>query len=357
MILSYRNIATEKYLICDKIPTMISPEIINDFISAAAQSGLHITDPVFNGIWHRVSVDGDKQGRKSGSYFGLEDGGVFYGYFNNFKNPSISARWRFSDSTVSGSRLDVESWLKKQRARDAERLAGFVRVSDKIVAALDKLPLATAGFPYLKRKRVDAYGLYAYKNKVVMPLRDIHGRIWSAQVIYHDGFKKNVRGGRKVGCFHLIGEIDPRGVIMIAEGYATAATIHQFTGQPVAVAIDAGNLVRVAADFRRQYPNINIVICGDDDRFAYSSVAWRKDGGRVSGREMPNAGRVFATKAAASTGGVAVFPRFHPSDWMGTDFNDAQDYEKAFDELMLFAANEKSSPKERVNYPGLKAGA
>jgi len=319
---------------------MISLEIINNFISAAAQSGLHVTDPVFNGMWHRVSVEGDKRGKKSGSYFGSEDGGVFYGYFNNFKNPDISAKWHFAESSAAVSRIDVESRLKKQRAKENDQLAGFMRVSDKIVAALNKLPPATAEFPYLKRKRVDAYGLYAYQNKIVMPLRDIHGRIWSAQVIYRDGFKKNVRGGRKAGCFHLIGDIDPRGIIMIAEGYATAATIRQFTGQPVAVAVDAGNLVHVATEIRRRYPDINIVICGDDDRFAYSSVVCGKDGGRVVGREMPNTGRVSAIKAAALTGGVAVFPEFHPSDWMGTDFNDAQDYEKAFDELMFFAANE-----------------
>lgn len=61
-----------------------------------------------------------------------------------------------------------------------------------------------------------------------------------------------MKGGRKQGLFHLLGALpaahtnDMAAVVLMAEGYATAATLHMATGHPVAVAFDAGNLTPVA---------------------------------------------------------------------------------------------------------------
>ena len=46
----------------------------------------------------------------------------------------------------------------------------------------------------------------------------------------------------------------PDGLILIAEGYATAASLHQATGHPVAVAFDAGSLAPVSAALRKLIP-------------------------------------------------------------------------------------------------------
>src|SRR5207247_8290229 len=75
--------------------------------------------------------------------------------------------------------------------------------------------------------------------------------------------KLYLAGGRAAGCYHAIGK--PNGVLAVAEGYATAASIHQATGYAVAVAFDAGNLEPVAVALRAKYPELRIVVCADDD--------------------------------------------------------------------------------------------
>lgn len=59
-----------------------------------------------------------------------------------------------------------------------------------------------------------------------------------------------LKGGRKSGLWHWCGDPAGASVLLIAEGYATAASLHQATGRPVAVAFDAGNLAHVAKALR-----------------------------------------------------------------------------------------------------------
>src|SRR5690606_38018467 len=71
----------------------------------------------------------------------------------------------------------------------------------------------------------------------------------------------------KKGHFHLIGS--PQHLVLVAEGYATAASLHEATTFPVAVAFDAGNLAPVAAALRKRYRHARILICADDDIFGH----------------------------------------------------------------------------------------
>lgn len=96
-------------------------------------------------------------------------------------------------------------------------------------------------------------------------------------------------------------------ILGVAEGYATAATAHEATGFPVAVAFDAGNLLPVAKALRGKYPQARIVVFGDDD--AGTAQATGK-----------NPGREKATAAARAVDGVAVLPAGLPPG--GTDWND-----------------------------------
>ena len=96
-------------------------------------------------------------------------------------------------------------------------------------------------------------------------------------------------------------------MVLICEGYATGASLHQATGYPVAVAFDAGNLDKVARALRQQYPAALLVICGDDDR-------------DTEARTGTNTGRSKATAAAQAIKGLALLPEGLPPD--GSDFND-----------------------------------
>lgn len=167
---------------------------------------------------------------------------------------------------------------------------------------------------YLTRKGVHATGLrFARDGWLLVPMRDAAGQLWNVQRIGPNaggGFDKLfLPGGRKSGLWHLLGTVaaDPGAVLLVAEGYATAASLHNGTGYPVAVAFDAGNLAKVARSLRQQYPSALLAICGDDDR-------------DTDARTGTNPGRVKATAAAQAVNGLALFPEGLPAG--KSDFND-----------------------------------
>jgi putative DNA primase/helicase len=176
--------------------------------------------------------------------------------------------------------------------------------------------------PYLKHKGVQAYGLrLTYNGTVMVPLRDGSGKLWNLQTIAPNGEKRFLPGGRKSGLWHMLGTVpavvgvgaagdglaDDAPVILLAEGYATAATLHEATGWPVAVAFDAGNLAKVAHALRQLHPTALLVLCGDDDQATKAKTG-------------NNPGRDKATAAAGAVQGLAVFPVDLPEG--GSDFND-----------------------------------
>lgn len=154
-------------------------------------------------------------------------------------------------------------------------------------------------FNNLPKPRPDSHSFLMFKvGSIAVPLRDADGKLWSLQAINDQGTKLFPKYGRKSGCFHLIAG-EAADVLGIAEGYATAASVHMATcgdsslgpSWPVAVAIDSGNLLAVAKVLRGLYPTASIIIGGDDDP-------------SVKG----NPGRSKAQAAADAVDGFAVFP-------------------------------------------------
>lgn len=166
---------------------------------------------------------------------------------------------------------------------------------------------------YLTHKGVQPYGVrFGAGGWLLVPVRDVTGKLWNVQRIAPKkpalgSDKLFTKGGRKSGLWHWCGDPAGAGVLLIAEGYATAASLHQATGRPVAVAFDAGNLVHVAKALHRQYRDALLVLCGDDDVATFVQKGF-------------NPGREKATAAAKAVQGVAVFPENLPEG--GSDFND-----------------------------------
>lgn len=130
---------------------------------------------------------------------------------------------------------------------------------------------------------------------LVIPIFNRELEIRSLQIIFSKN-KSFPRHGQKSDCFFFIGDQSCElGVLCIAEGYATGASIYMATGYPCVVAFDAGNIVRVSKIMREIFPAITIVVCGDDDAINKSGVS--------TGIEKAN-------QAAANCSGVAVFPEF-----------------------------------------------
>ena len=88
-------------------------------------------------------------------------------------------------------------------------------------------------------------------------------------------------GLAKVGHFHLLGA--PQWIVLVAEGYATAASLHMATGFPVAVAFDAGNLVHVAKALRARYRGVRIVHFHLGGAHQRAAVPWYGEHGAAIG--------------------------------------------------------------------------
>lgn len=205
---------------------------------------------------------------------------------------------------------------RRREADTAARRAGRVWAK-----ALTAEPAANAA-DYLARKGVENFGLrYTESGALVVPMADASGKIHGLQFIlpsHHPRRKKTGRdkeywpaGLSKKGRLHLIGSPAAAGVCLVAEGYATAATLHAATGLPVAVAFDAGNLLPVAQEIRKAYKRARLLICADDDYLTDK-----------------NPGVSAARDAALAVSGAWVAPVF-PTDRGGkklTDFNDLQHF-------------------------------
>lgn len=156
---------------------------------------------------------------------------------------------------------------------------------------------------YLQRKGVPAYGLRMDRTRgLIILLVDLDGVIHSYQRIDEDGSKRYLAGGAKAGNFALIGgPLNGAGTILVCEGWATGASAHAATSQPVVVAMDAGNLRLVAPVLRERFPDARIVLLADND-----SKPGRRD----------NPGVTAATSAARAIGGLMAVPS------QSGDFND-----------------------------------
>ena len=108
----------------------------------------------------------------------------------------------------------------------------------------------------------------------------------------------------------MLGALQPDVPLVIAEGYATAATLREVTGLPTVAAFDSGNLAEIARAHRERDPGRTIIIAGDNDHHLPRCEA-----------PLPNVRREKAEAAAAEVGATLLIPAFEAAD-AGSDWND-----------------------------------
>ena len=207
-----------------------------------------------------------------------------------------------SEKAALKERIEAEKAAAKEKLEAARKAA-----AERAKMFLESLPFADENNAYLKRKGVPALGCVRQTKNgcLVIPVMDETGAITSLQYIAGDGEKRFLKDGNMTGCFFPIPATDKGkdGPLLIAEGYATAASLHLATGLAVLVAYNCGNLKDVALMARAKYPERVIVLCADNDV-----------------ETKGNPGVSCATKAAQATGGKLAICPAH--EGKATDFND-----------------------------------
>lgn len=110
---------------------------------------------------------------------------------------------------------------------------------------------------------------------------------------------------------YVVGRITGTEKVLIAEGYATAVSLHLHYQKPVIVAFTAGNLANVISSIRSIYPLLPLVICADNDMH------------KVSGNKV-NVGVSYARESVRRFKGIELLiPAFsYELCQEKTDFND-----------------------------------
>ena len=275
------------------------------FCTAMREAGVPTSDEIHaDGRLHRVHVEGDSIGSRNGWYV-LHSDDPPAGAFGSWRT-GVSDTWcaaASSDLTAT----EWERWIRKagqSRHRQAEAQRHRQEQARERSARLwAKSRTADPGHPYLRRKGADPHGLRQLGDRLLIPVRGPDGTLLGLQRIGPDGLKRFIAGTEVRGSYHAIGT--PDGVLIVAEGYATAATIHEATGHAVAVAFNCGNLTPVAKALRNKLgADVRIIIAADNDRDTEG-----------------NPGLTAATEAARTVGGLLATPIFDTGE-EGSDFND-----------------------------------
>lgn len=141
--------------------------------------------------------------------------------------------------------------------------------------------------PYLIQKQIKAHGAkignwkrtipdehgkhqtLIIENSLILPIYNADGKIRNLQAIFPEkhpllGRNKDfLPGGQVAGLFWWIGPKTDK--VLICEGFATAATLHEETGNRVYIAFTANNLMAVGLIIREKLPSAEICLCADND--------------------------------------------------------------------------------------------
>ena len=224
-------------------------------------------------------IDGDREYR---GWYSLREeqakggGTIILGYYGV---------WRGNDSGAQMIQIERNAVDPAQAAANRARRAQDIKAAaaTREAIALDAAHRAAKVWreyrpgggqsEYLARKCVKAHGMRWSNTEpgtCAIPIRDGDNKIWGLQILRGKNRRPGLlekeyfpRGLAKQGHYHVIGVI--RDLVLVAEGYATGATLHEITGLPVVIAFDAGNLKPVAESIKKTHKRARILMCADDD--------------------------------------------------------------------------------------------
>ncbi|WP_298431380.1 DUF3987 domain-containing protein [Ottowia sp.] len=317
-----------------------------------------------DGNLHRFSITG-RPGDRSAWYVFHEDG-IASGAFGDWREGSTH-KWCSlpARALTPAQRQEHQQRLRKADQQRQDDLALSQASAARVAAELMAKSVPADAHPYLLTKGVSSSGARALPSAaaraaapnlsrdlcgqvlLMVPMFDATGELCNVQLIDERGTKRPLTGGKMAGCWSLIGPPpagdDDRAQVIVCEGFATGASLHQATGALVALAFNAGNLPRVAQSLRERWPMAFIVIAADDDH-----------------RTHGNPGLTKARAAAQLAGAALAYPAFpDPRPDRATDFNDMHQTAglAAVRDCIEQAMNQGTSAREAETSPPDPAGS
>jgi putative DNA primase/helicase len=252
--------------------------------SACEAVGIDYKPVPIDGLFHTADLTGDPRGKNDGRIKIFTDlqGGIVWNHKGIPKTFFVDDK-----STQPITQADRER-IQRERLRSAAELdRRHDRAAHRAKAIWQAAKAAPFDHPYLIHKRIKPYGAriagwrrtlpdeakkhhtLIIGNSLILPLYSESGIIRSLQAIFPEKnpelsrAKDFLPGGAVAGLFWWIGaRSNP---VCLAEGFATAATIHEATGYRVYIAFTAGNLVNIARLIRKKIPDTELIICADND--------------------------------------------------------------------------------------------
>lgn len=285
------------------------------FFDAAASVGLDTHRLVFastGGDVLRCDTLEDKRGGKSGWYVIHDVSGLLHGTVGN---------WQTGASTHFTGRDAIHIDAELLRTMQLQREATKLRVAEEhrlnaLSAAerISKLKPCPPDHPYLVRKGIKPHGTLLMGNDLLIPISDKDGNVVSAQHIspikrVGERDKNFLKACTSLG-WRVIGS--PTQTVVVAEGFATAASIHELTGLRCYVTFSAKSMPALIEDIAaaEAVNNASIVIAADND--------------------LSKTGLHAAEEAAAKIGATVLMPEKIGDDWNDVALARPADLQAAF---------------------------
>lgn len=260
----------------------------------------------------RSGTNGKAAGDKTGWYIAFSDS-IPAGRFGCWR-AAIESTWVADigrDMTVAEKMSNSRRMSEARQAREREQAKTQELAGDIVERIWSEAGPASPDHPYLSRKGIEPHGSRVTGDgRLIVPLYSEHGELSSLQYIDSDGGKRYHQGGAVQGRFWSVGSHDNPGPVYLAEGFATAASIHETTGRPCFIAYSASNLVPVAETLAKQYAELVVVADNDES----------------------GTGRNYADQCAAKLGVLVVIPPIQ---------GDANDYLQAGHDLAALLKPER----------------
>ncbi|MCR9548989.1 MULTISPECIES: plasmid replication protein, CyRepA1 family [Vibrio] len=246
---------------------------------------------------------------------------------NHFASAEVDT-WKAKKAEREKDRARKQEAARAEQEREEARKAAHVQ---KELSQHRQLPLA-GSFVYAAKKKIEDIlnivdarsGSDKHGNFISLLLQNVDGQAVGVQRIYdrhitkQDGSTTNkdfTWGMAKDGAHLVIGNLNTAELVYVVEGFATGASIFKawqsiHRNVAVIVAIDAGNKLKVVADYKRTRPHLDLVDAADND-------LWKCKQGKG------NKGMLIAFELLGTYDGIKsvapsfdkVDPAYQPTDW------------------------------------------